>query len=526
MEDLLTGDLRPVRRAPPPPSAQPRNDELLVIQGGVDPTLVSSNKQRGAQNGHTHPGHHSITRSSSLPRSTSLPLTNGTGRKKPPPPRPPPPKTRSSQKKQQQQQQQHHHQHDGYSWSRGQPFQPAVQQRGGGGTSGSGASEASLIDLSSPPASPATRSGSDGLSVNSFGSESSGNHSCGLDDFLDPFASLQDLAPPPKRVGASAFFSGTSIAPQNAAQSSSSALTTNDDNQDPFDLLARRATATPPTNATQPSFLPGTTHSMPPATINGTGNNISNSSITHKVEQRGSVKATIIRPKAPVTSSQVGVAGDSGLAGQMSDLVSIDWSAAARGNNNSSSVPKQQQQGAWDTIIAQTIPEEPPPLPPRPDSEEETDRPYGIAEFDFSSSQKEDLDFKVGDVIQLLYRVNEDWLCGRCGLKEGIFPLNFIKIVVPLAGERAPGVSSSLSTPSGLNGTNSPTPPPSSSILTVTALYSFQAETPEDLTIHEGSTIRVIGKLNDQWLMGECDGRTGQFPASFVNNVPPNLPQV
>lgn len=243
--------------------------------------------------------------------------------------------------------------------------------------SGSGVSEASLIDLSSPPASPATRSGSDGLSVNSFGSESSGNHSCGLDDFLDPFASLQDLAPPTRRVGASAFFSGTSITPQNATQSSSSAFTTNDDNQDPFDLLARRATATTntATTATQPSLLPSTTNTTLPVShaTTGTGNSFSNSSMTQKVEQKSSVKATIIRPKAPVTSSQVGVAGDSGLAGQMSDLVSIDWSAATRGNNSSSSnIPKQQQQGAWDTIIPQTIPEEPPPLPPRPDSEVST----------------------------------------------------------------------------------------------------------------------------------------------------------
>lgn len=29
--------------------------------------------------------------------------------------------------------------------------------------------------------------------------------------------------------------------------------------------------------------------------------------------------------------------------------------------------------------------------------QEETDRPHGIAEFDFSSSQKDDLDFKVSE---------------------------------------------------------------------------------------------------------------------------------
>lgn len=35
---------------------------------------------------------------------------------------------------------------------------------------------------------------------------------------------------------------------------------------------------------------------------------------------------------------------------------------------------------------------------------------------------------QVGDVVQLLYRVSDDWLFGRCGPKEGMFPQCFIKV--------------------------------------------------------------------------------------------------
>lgn len=35
---------------------------------------------------------------------------------------------------------------------------------------------------------------------------------------------------------------------------------------------------------------------------------------------------------------------------------------------------------------------------------------------------------QTGDVVQLLYRVSDEWLFGRCGPKEGMFPQCFIKV--------------------------------------------------------------------------------------------------
>ncbi|XP_026875165.2 neutrophil cytosol factor 2 isoform X1 [Electrophorus electricus] len=48
------------------------------------------------------------------------------------------------------------------------------------------------------------------------------------------------------------------------------------------------------------------------------------------------------------------------------------------------------------------------------------------------------------------------------------------------------------------------------------ALFSYEASTPEDLEFREGDVITVLSKVNDEWLEGECKGKVGIFPSSFV----------
>lgn len=230
-------------------------------------------------------------------------------------------------------------------------------------------SEASLIDLSSPPSSPTTRSGSDGLSVNSFGSESStGNMSSGFDDIFDPFGSIQEnnVYAVPKKVGVSSFYSGMAApvvtAPPVAAPQDCLGF---QESQDPFDTLANRASkfsTQPPQLHSSSSFRSTSQPARPPNPTPG----FDQQNTTSKPEQKPVVKPTIIRPKAPVSSSQVERAGDNGLSSQMNDLGAIDWSAGFKGNT---AKPPPQWDAPVPHIIDQTIPEEPPPLPPRPEAE-------------------------------------------------------------------------------------------------------------------------------------------------------------
>lgn len=83
-----------------------------------------------------------------------------------------------------------------------------------------------------------------------------------------------------------------------------------------------------------------------------------------------------------------------------------------------------------------------------------SEKPYGIALYDFPLIHAGDLPFKQDDVIYLIRKINEDWMEGRIGNRQGIFPINFIDIKVPL-----PGIPDNI----------------------VTAIYPFKGETIEDL---------------------------------------------
>ncbi len=56
---------------------------------------------------------------------------------------------------------------------------------------------------------------------------------------------------------------------------------------------------------------------------------------------------------------------------------------------------------------------------------------------------------------------------------------------------------------------------------TCKALYDFEAENPEELDFKEGNTIKLIAKLDDNWLQGELNGRQGRFPVSYVEMIVP-----
>jgi len=142
-----------------------------------------------------------------------------------------------------------------------------------------------------------------------------------------------------------------------------------------------------------------------------------------------------------------------------------------------------------------------PKVPPRPTKQfvpEDVPSgpdPYCIAQYDYSSDHPDDLSFTVGDKIVLVEKVSSEWLKGRLSGAEGIFPESYVKIVIPLQERN-----------SHLN-------------MTVIAIYSFSPETWDDLELKEGDIVKVIARVDDGWLYGECEGRKGQFPVSFVQDI-------
>ncbi|KAK4871774.1 hypothetical protein RN001_015898 [Aquatica leii] len=140
------------------------------------------------------------------------------------------------------------------------------------------------------------------------------------------------------------------------------------------------------------------------------------------------------------------------------------------------------------------MPSIPPPSPPKEIAEVVV--PYGIALYDYPKSQPDDLALQVDDVVFLIRKVNSEWFYGRVEDREGMFPVAFISVHVPL---------------------------PEDDDRMVTALYEFKAQEPGDLTLKPGQSIHVTSRVSEEWLMGESEGKIGQFPSCFVDRVPSTI---
>merc|ERR1712138_224983 len=80
----------------------------------------------------------------------------------------------------------------------------------------------------------------------------------------------------------------------------------------------------------------------------------------------------------------------------------------------------------------------------------------------------------------------------------------------PVTAPRATGGSMAAPTP--------PAPPavPASFSRTVTAMYNFDPEEAGELEFRKGDVITVVDDSDPSWWKGQCNGRTGLFPATYV----------
>ena len=73
-------------------------------------------------------------------------------------------------------------------------------------------------------------------------------------------------------------------------------------------------------------------------------------------------------------------------------------------------------------------------LPARPSSSPKVNTPIptGTAMYDFEGQTDDDLSFRLGDTIELVEQIDDNWIKGKLNGKVGLFPAGFIEVVVPL----------------------------------------------------------------------------------------------
>ncbi|NXJ07352.1 DNMBP protein, partial [Odontophorus gujanensis] len=143
--------------------------------------------------------------------------------------------------------------------------------------------------------------------------------------------------------------------------------------------------------------------------------------------------------------------------------------------------------------------------------------------MDLSAQLEEELDFREGDVINIIGIPEPGWFEGELRGHRGIFPEGFVELLTPL---RAAGTSEDQE-PAGTCDTNGTVPTKQEENIREdkgqepgstygVALYQFQALESEELDFDVGDRIRIVGILEDGWLEGELRGKRGIFPHRFV----------
>lgn len=115
--------------------------------------------------------------------------------------------------------------------------------------------------------------------------------------------------------------------------------------------------------------------------------------------------------------------------------------------------------------------------------------PHAYALFDFTSTEATDLKFKKGDLILLKHRIDNNWFVGQANGQEGTFPINYVKVAVPLPMPQC------------------------------IAMYDFKMGPNDEegcLEFKKSTVIHVLRRVDHNWAEGRIGQTIGIFPIAFV----------
>ncbi|XP_071287971.1 SH3 domain-containing protein 19 isoform X2 [Agelaius tricolor] len=135
----------------------------------------------------------------------------------------------------------------------------------------------------------------------------------------------------------------------------------------------------------------------------------------------------------------------------------------------------------------------------------DTSAPHAVVLHDFPAEHADDLDLHSGDTVCLLEKIDSEWYRGKCGNRTGIFPANFVKVVIDVPEEankkKIPSSSRCIKGPRCV------------------ARFEYIGDQKDELSFSEGETIILKEYVNEEWAKGELRGASGIFPLNFVEVI-------
>ncbi|MCJ1287969.1 hypothetical protein MMC26_007322 [Xylographa opegraphella] len=136
-----------------------------------------------------------------------------------------------------------------------------------------------------------------------------------------------------------------------------------------------------------------------------------------------------------------------------------------------------------------------------------------VAQYDYEKAEDNELELKEGEQVTNIEMVDDDWWMGENARGEtGLFPSNYVELVQDDSNlEHAATLKSTKISPSAAANTNHPVLGP-----IATALYDYEAAEDNELSFPENAKITSLEFPDEDWWSGEYGGRSGLFPANYV----------
>ncbi|KAI9769654.1 MAG: hypothetical protein M1840_003891 [Geoglossum simile] len=133
-----------------------------------------------------------------------------------------------------------------------------------------------------------------------------------------------------------------------------------------------------------------------------------------------------------------------------------------------------------------------------------------LVQFDYDKAEDNELELKEGEYVKDIDMVDEDWWWGRNPNGDtGLFPASYVELVEVSSGHHEPYEDKKQEEPI----TSAPAP---KSDRTAIAIYDYEAAEDNELNFGEGAEITGVEFPDDDWWFGETGGKSGLFPANYV----------
>jgi len=164
-----------------------------------------------------------------------------------------------------------------------------------------------------------------------------------------------------------------------------------------------------------------------------------------------------------------------------------------------------------------------------------------VVEFKYDSSEPDELNLQVGQIVKVLALEDEGWWRGELNGRVGMFPNNFVKklgqhpfqlednskqniltqdeLLIFLAAKSPPTL---LSASPAAAAAAAPAPRPaasSGSFRKAKVTFDYTASDGDELNLRVGDIVTIIAEESEGWWRAELNGRQGMMPSNFAEVI-------